>query len=65
MPETPNIGQSLKRVDTGKVTGEQTHVHFDEGSALNMDGTWKHGGTEITNRQADWLGGNGWVIPRG
>lgn len=32
------------RVDTPKVPGEQLYIHFADGSALNIDGTWKHGG---------------------
>jgi hypothetical protein len=52
----------LRRVDRGKIPGEQTHIHFDDGSALNMDGTWKHGGTTLTKAQAKWLGANGWEL---
>jgi hypothetical protein len=39
----------FKRVDTPKVTGEQMHIHFNDKnlSALNIDGTWKHGGCDI------------------
>ncbi len=55
----------IKRVDTGKVPGEQTHVHFENGAALNKDGTWKHGFTNVTNTQRKWLESNGWVVPRG
>lgn len=54
----------LVRVDRGRVPGEQTHIHLDDGSALNIDGTWKHGGTVLTNAQAEWLEANGWVLPR-
>lgn len=66
MNQAINRGQApdgLKRVDTGSVKGEQTHMHLDDGSALNLDGTWKHGGTELTKKQAQWLEQNGWVIP--
>ncbi len=59
-----NAPSGLTRVDRGKIPGEQTHIHMDDGSALNMDGTWKHGGTTLTNDQAAWLEANGWVIPR-
>jgi hypothetical protein len=59
--------RTVERVDTGKITGEQTHVHFDDGSALNFDGTWKHGpdrgGTHtISNAERDWLRRHGWPI---
>jgi hypothetical protein len=49
--------------NTGKVTGEQDHVHFDDGSGLNRDGTWKHSGRDLTNAQADWLREHGWEVP--
>jgi len=53
----------LKRVDVGKVKGEQIHVHFDNGAALNIDGTWKHGSATLTNAQTKWLRGQGWTPP--
>ena len=59
-----NAPAGLRRVDRGKIPGEQTHIHLNDGSALNMDGTWKHGGTTLTNDQSKWLEANGWVIPR-
>lgn len=45
------------------VTNEQVHVHFADGSALNRDGTWKHGVTPIKKQQAEWLRANGWRMP--
>ena len=62
---TGKAPRGIKRVDTGKIPGEQTHVHFEDGSALNIDGTWKHGGTAITNKQSAWLRKNGWTVPNG
>ena len=61
-----NSPAGLKRVDVGKVKGEQTHIHFNDkgGSALNIDGTWKHGGTTLTNKQSKWLKANGWTLPQ-
>ena len=60
-----NAPNGFTRVDVGKVKGEQTHIHFDNGSALNKDGTWKHtdGGTGITNKQRKWLEENDWTVP--
>jgi hypothetical protein len=52
--------KSIERVDIGKIKGEQTHVHLDDGSALNVDGSWKHGGRQLTNAEKDWLRGSGW-----
>jgi len=46
----------------GKVKGEQPHVHFKDGSALNKDGTWKHGKGNLTNEQKQYLKQNGWNI---
>lgn len=53
----------IRRVDTGKIPGEQTHVHFSDKSALNIDGSWKHGRTTVTRGQRRWLEENGWVVP--
>jgi len=55
--------RGVTRVDTAKVKGEQDHVHFRDGGALNRDDTWKHGETRLTKRQVEWLQGNGWRIP--
>ena len=38
------------------------HVHFKDGSALNKDGTWKHGNGKLTNEQKQYLKQNGWNI---
>jgi len=54
--------KGITRVDRGKVPGEQDHAHFGEDHALNRDGTWKHGGMELTRDQRDWLRKNGWNI---
>ncbi len=37
--ESGSAPNTVKRVDTGKIKGEQNHVHFKDGSALNRDGT--------------------------
>ena len=57
--------RGIARVDMGNPDYyEKPHVHFDDGSALNVDGTWKHGGTELTGAQQQWLVGNGWSLPK-
>ena len=38
-------------------------MHFKDGNALNQDGTWKHGGRELTNEEKKYLKGIGWKIP--
>jgi RHS repeat-associated protein len=55
--------RGIKRVDKGKVKDEQDNVHFDDGSALNRDGTWKHGGRELTRAQREWLERGGFRAP--
>jgi len=42
---------------------EKLHVHFSNGAALNFDGTWKHGYTELTRAQRKWLQRHGWRLP--
>jgi hypothetical protein len=69
-PLTPNKaiqrGQAprgITRIDTPKVPNEQLHATFDDGSALNIDGTRKHGGGDLTRAQTTWLEQNGWTLP--
>ncbi|MDX8341773.1 hypothetical protein SLH46_21420 [Draconibacterium sp. IB214405] len=42
---------------------EQIHIHFTEGSALNIDGTWKHGQIEIPNAACNQLVDWGFLLP--
>jgi hypothetical protein len=56
--------KSIKRFDLGKVKGELNHVHFDNGAALNINGTWKHGSKVLTNKEIKFLQENGWTIPK-
>jgi hypothetical protein len=55
----------IKRADTGKVRGEQDHVHFKNENALNRDGTWKHLRSKepLTRAQRDYLRQSGWRLP--
>lgn len=46
-----------------KILGEQDHVHFSDGSALNYDGTWKHGGKNLTTKEIRWLEKFNWTLP--
>ncbi len=61
--------RGIRRVDRGQVRGEQDHVHFRDGRALNRDGTWKHNNNTGPNRdsmtraQKEWLQENGWNLP--
>ena len=66
MNEQINKGQApkgIKRIDQGHVKGEQTHAHLEKGSAINIDGTLKHGdGKEMTVAIKKWLKGNRWKL---
>jgi len=55
----------VKRADRAKVKNEQDHVHFNDKdkSALNKDGTWKHGFTKLKNATKEWLEKHGWALP--
>ena len=59
--QAPN---GIKRFDAGKGYKEQDHVHFEDNknSALNKDGTWKHGDYELNKKQKEYLKQNGWKI---
>jgi RHS repeat-associated protein len=56
--------RSVDRVDTPRFPHEQPHIEFKDGNALNIDGTWKHGGRALTNEEAQWISSNGWSLPR-
>lgn len=45
--------------------GEKIHIHFSDakGSALNIDGTWKHGGFDLPNEVCDKLIEWGFILP--
>lgn len=55
--------RGIGRTDIGKIRGEQQHTIIDGVGASNIDGTWKHGGGDLTRAQADFLRSNGYVIP--
>jgi hypothetical protein len=54
---------SVDRVDKGLGPHEKDHVHFKDDHALNHDGSWKHGGRNIRNKEKKWLQDNGWKLP--
>ncbi len=55
--------KSVDRVDKGRGPFEKDHIEFKSGDALNQDGTWKHGGRELTGEETDWVQKNGWNPP--
>ena len=54
--------RTITRVDTPKIPGEQLHVHLEGGQALNIDGTWKHGGRPLTSAEVAWLRLHNWPL---
>lgn len=58
------LPKTIKRFDKGKTVGELDHVHFSDGSALNINGTWKHGFKVLTRKEIETLSRYGWTIPR-
>jgi hypothetical protein len=53
--KTGKAPKTIYRFDKGKIFGEVDHVHFDNGAALNIDGTWKHGSKVLTNSETKFL----------
>ena len=59
-------GQAPKdviRVDNPKIPGQKPHIHFKDGTALNIDGTIhdaKNGIPSLSNEVRIWLFDNGW-----
>ena len=62
--KTGKAPKTISRFDKGKIFGELDHVHFDNGAALNIDGTWKHGSKVLTNSEIKFLQENGWILPK-
>lgn len=62
--DTGKSPKTIIRVDKGKIFGELDHIHFKDGSALNVDGTWKHGSKTLTNAETKFLQSNGWQLPK-
>jgi len=61
---TGKAPRTVERVDKGRQDQhEKDHVHLKGGHALNKDGTWKHGGRELTKSEKEWLKENGWELP--
>jgi hypothetical protein len=61
--ERGNAPKDIDRFDKGNVIlGEKDHVHFKDGSALNIDGTWKHGYRSLKTKEIKYLRKNGWKL---
>ncbi len=61
-----NAPKSIERAYSPKVKGEQEHIHFKDGTAVNKDGTLKHDpkgtGHALTNKEKKFLQDYGWKI---
>ncbi|MGY6560679.1 MAG: RHS repeat domain-containing protein [Luteibaculaceae bacterium] len=62
--KTGKLPKTITRFDKGKILGELDHVHFSNGAALNINGTWKHGSKILTKEEIKILTKNGWTLPR-
>ena len=56
--------KSLEAAGTPRTKFEQPHLHFKGKDALNKDGTWKHGGRKLTNKEVDFIKSIGWKTPK-
>ena len=60
---TGKLPKTIERFDQGKIYKEQAHVHFIDGAALNVDGTWKHGCRRLNKKEVEFLAQHGWTLP--
>ena len=65
--ERDQAPSEVDRVDKPHVNApdQQNHIHFKDGSAINMDGTLSHEGRgvpHLTNEIIKWILSNGWQI---
>lgn len=66
MDEQVKRGQApktIERVDKARIPHEKDHVTFKDETALNYDGTWKHGIRQLINKEKKWILKNGWKLP--
>jgi hypothetical protein len=57
-------GRTIERIDPANEAryDRYIHAHFKDGSALYINGEWKHGSRQLTNTEKEWLRENGWNI---
>jgi hypothetical protein len=61
--KTNQAPKSIIRADKGKIFKEEDHIHFDDGSALNTDGTWRHGNRTLTKSEVKFIIEINWKLP--
>ena len=57
--------KAVDRVDGPHIAGQQPHIHFKDGTSINMDGTIHdkiNGIPTITKQIKIWLEDNGWSV---
>lgn len=61
-----NLRRGLKRVDSPHIPKGQIHVHLDDGTSVNQDGSRGHEGGKpgrrLTRDERDFLTRNGWSL---
>lgn len=63
--ESGKAPKEVDRVDKPHIDGQQDHVHFNDGTSINRDGSIHdkgHGTPSLSNRVKNWLQENGWGI---
>jgi len=63
--ERDQAPRGVDRVDKPHVDGQKPHVHFEDGTSLNNDGTihdLHKGIPDPSNKIIDWLINNGWKV---
>ncbi len=56
--------ESVVRVEYATENGTpKAHVHFEGGSSIYQDGTWRHGWKKLSSAEKKWLKTNGWGLP--
>jgi hypothetical protein len=58
------IPSDVTHVDPGHNAGQQPHVHFKDGSAMNRDGSPHHGNPNPSGNALKWLKRHGWPVSR-
>ena len=54
---------TVVRVDNPKIPGQLPHIHFSDGTAMNIDGSVHdamRGAHTLTNSERIWIFDNGW-----
>ncbi|UCD29733.1 MAG: hypothetical protein JSV03_04415 [Planctomycetota bacterium] len=61
---TGKAPKTIKIANSPRIAYEKKHIHFFDGTALNFDGTWKHGKKILTNAEKVFIKMIGWSLPK-